>query len=615
MNITVALNLVPGDDAPSEGGGVLAETLIEGLRRFDDHNRYLVLALPHRCAIERQRLPNPRWEVVATSDPALDCQTLAQVSDVAGRELNELLGRHGVDVLLTLAMVATPAARCATVGTILDSQAERFPEYHSTAELSRRSVVHETILRTSTRVMTISRFVRRELIERFGASPGRIEVVHPALDPQLVEPTACSATVVGAPKRLYALYPATLWPHKNHALLVEALGRCRDRGVDLDLVLTGRGPTGRNAVGELAERWGLSDHVHCRGIVSRSELAGLYRGARMVVYPSRYEGFGLPIIEGMALGCPVIASWSASLPEVAGDAGLLCDPEDPADLADAMTAVAADDALASRLRERGARRARLFSLEPATRRLIALLEDAARLGPREARPSSLLRPNRTVPKRLRVYFHANELREIQIEGRVEPGKRLCLQLDRQTPREIVVRPEGDFQFVLVVESHQPGHELQLCCDGAEGSAECRLDRLLVRTADRTLDLLPVGLEDVGNGRIGTAGRPDLMLSAWRQAVTPLTPERGLRLALYPAGRHSRRLLQCLDPRPSDIVCLVDDAPVANEWAGVPVIRPCDWERYRPDAVVVSSDTIQEELYLRALEWVPPGVPVVRLYPH
>ena len=113
------------------------------------------------------------------------------------------------------------------------------------------------------------------------------------------------------------LYPARPWPHKNHARLFEAFARLRARRPNLRLVLTGEGEYGALPAG-----------VEARGRVSRDELVRLYQGAAALVFPSLYEGFGMPVLEAMACGCPVACSNVTSLPEVAGDAARLFDPRD-----------------------------------------------------------------------------------------------------------------------------------------------------------------------------------------------------------------------------------------------------------------------------------------------
>jgi glycosyltransferase involved in cell wall biosynthesis len=160
----------------------------------------------------------------------------------------------------------------------------------------------------------------------------------------------------------FLLYPANWWKHKNHALLFQALAHLRHaRGRRFDLVLTGFGQDADSPVRAAAAEHGVEDQVHGLGYRPVEELAYLYRHADMLVFPSLFEGFGIPLVEAMASGCPVVAARDTSIPEVVGDAAELFDPTSAVGLADAILRVADDPAWRETLRERGQERARRFS--------------------------------------------------------------------------------------------------------------------------------------------------------------------------------------------------------------------------------------------------------------
>src|SRR5262249_4643639 len=123
------------------------------------------------------------------------------------------------------------------------------------------------------------------------------------------------------------------------------------------------------------QTFGLEDRVRFLGYVPDSDLPLLYRGAELLVYPSLYEGFGVPIVEAMASGCPVVCSNRSSMPDVVGEAGLLVDPEDAKAMAEAMGRVLGDPSLADALRTRGLTRAQSFRWEDSARRLLSVYED------------------------------------------------------------------------------------------------------------------------------------------------------------------------------------------------------------------------------------------------
>ena len=169
----------------------------------------------------------------------------------------------------------------------------------------------------------------------------------------------------GLDDRRYVLAGGSLEPRKNLPRLIAAfalLAREPDMG-DVRLVLAGARQRGAGAVEAAVSEHGLTDKVVLTGFVTDAELAALMRGAACFAYVSLYEGFGLPVLEAMAQGPPVVTSKVSSLPEVAGDAALLVDPYDPESIADGMRRVLTDANLAASLREKGAARAGTFSWE------------------------------------------------------------------------------------------------------------------------------------------------------------------------------------------------------------------------------------------------------------
>jgi glycosyltransferase involved in cell wall biosynthesis len=228
--------------------------------------------------------------------------------------------------------------------TVLDLQHEEHPEFFGRAELAYRKAVYGWTIRRSRIVITISEHARRTLIERHGLPPERVRAIHLAVDPERFGLSGCQPLSQEAP---YLLYPARPWRHKNHARLYEAFALLRRERPELRLVLTGEGDYGALPAG-----------VEARGRVSADELVSLYRGAAAVVFPSLYEGFGMPVVEGMAAGAPVAAASATSIPEVAGDAARLFDPLDPEDIARAVDDVLRDPAPWI---ERGLERAKLFT--------------------------------------------------------------------------------------------------------------------------------------------------------------------------------------------------------------------------------------------------------------
>ena len=184
--------------------------------------------------------------------------------------------------------------------------------------------------------MTISQFSKDGICSAFGVPPDKV-IVTP-LSPGVVDVEADGPAGLPPLPDRYVFYPANLYPHKNHTLLLDALRLLRDRGVDCHGVLTGQPvQPGVDIRHETAAR-GLDDRVTWLGHVSPAALRRLYESAAALAFPSQFEGFGLPLVEAMACGCPVVATPAGSVPEVVGDAALLV-PATAAALADGLQRV------------------------------------------------------------------------------------------------------------------------------------------------------------------------------------------------------------------------------------------------------------------------------------
>jgi glycosyltransferase involved in cell wall biosynthesis len=212
------------------------------------------------------------------------------------------------------------------------------------------------------RVISISDATRRDFLTQFRLPPEKIQVIplaaDPAFFPQSHENVATVRARYGLPE-LYALYLGSNKPHKNLGRLVEAWARLQPQSMPLAIAgaWDGRFPEARQQAAALS----LGGQVRWLGPVPEADLPALYSGAMLFVFPSLYEGFGLPVLEAMACGTPVVCSNSSSLPEVAGDAALLADPMHTEALASAICLALKDESLRQEMQERGLRQAQRFS--------------------------------------------------------------------------------------------------------------------------------------------------------------------------------------------------------------------------------------------------------------
>ena len=253
-----------------------------------------------------------------------------------------------------------------TVITVADIQQEFYPEFFTREELSHRALMYLPSCQEATAVITISEASRKSMIDTYGLPEEKVHCVYAAgIERQSMSLPELSAEQVRRKYHLppsYAFYPANMWPHKNHQLLLLALHRLRRLyGVMLPLVLTGDDLGQWKTFERVAQHFQLREQVHYLGYVSAQDLPALYAGATMLVFPSLYEGFGLPLLEAMQLGCPVAAADCTSIPEVVGEAALLFDPRNPDRIAEAMHRLVADETLRQTLSIRGREQAALFS--------------------------------------------------------------------------------------------------------------------------------------------------------------------------------------------------------------------------------------------------------------
>jgi glycosyltransferase involved in cell wall biosynthesis len=225
-------------------------------------------------------------------------------------------------------------------------------------------------------VMTPSAYVRGQLIDRFGVDEARVVVVQA---PIILDQTADGwGSELPEPVRApFFLYAAITHPHKNHITLLRAFAAVAASDPHVSLVLTGGEGAAEAAVHQEIRARKLQERVHRVGRIPRADLDHLLRRAVALTFPSRHEGYGLPVAEAMALGCPVIASRATALPEIVGEAGLLVDPDDVAGWADAMVSVLGNDDLRVLLAARGRDRVASLSPEETARRLVQAYRFAA----------------------------------------------------------------------------------------------------------------------------------------------------------------------------------------------------------------------------------------------
>jgi glycosyltransferase involved in cell wall biosynthesis len=280
-----------------------------------------------------------------------------------------LAARAGIDLLHSMASTAPAWGRFRRVVTVHDLIYARFPDAHSGLRDRGMRILVPLAVRRSQRVLADSRSTREDLVELLGSEPRDIDVVPLGLGTvQRAQPLGERATRerFGLGERRVALALSAKRPHKNLLALIGALARIPPARRPL-LVVPGYATWHEAELRERAQRLGVSADVRFEGWLAAAELEGLWALAAVFVFPSLYEGFGLPVLEAMARGVPVACAGASSLPEVVGDAALLFDPHQEAAIAAAIERLLNDPALARELRAKGLERARRFTWERTAR--------------------------------------------------------------------------------------------------------------------------------------------------------------------------------------------------------------------------------------------------------
>lgn len=285
--------------------------------------------------------------------------------------LSVLARRTSADILHAIYFLP-PAPGCPTVVTIHDICFERHPEFFSRMALIRNRVLLRDATRRATLIVTGSETTRRDLIELWGVAPERVVAIPYGVSP-LFRPDTRPRPPVPPDRPLRVLAVGTLQPRKNLPRLLDAM---RSVVRTVPAVVRIVGPNGYQAA-EIRRRLGGDSFAEIVGYVTDEQLAAEYRDADVFVYPSIYEGFGLPVVEAMASGTAVVTSTGGSLPEVAGDAAIVVDPLDTGAIASAVLRLATEPELRDELRRRGLARAAEFSWSRAAAAHVAAYEEVA----------------------------------------------------------------------------------------------------------------------------------------------------------------------------------------------------------------------------------------------
>lgn len=356
------------------GNESYASNLIEALARIDQKNHY-TLYVTRQAAVERLAGRWPNFDVRRTSPHT----PLVRIPLTLSTELR----RRPVDVL-HVQYTAPPLTPCPLVATIHDLAFEHLPETFKRRSWMQLRLTVRATARRADQIITLSDYSRDDIIGTYGIAPERITVTPAAAPAHFARVTNGHELKrvresYGIAKE-YILSLCSIQPRKNLVRLIKAYTRLRlDRpaGEFPQLVLAGKRAWLDRETMRAAERNSADRDIVFTGYVPDRDLPALYSGAICFVYPSYFEGFGLPVLEAMQCGVPVIAGNRTSLPEVVGDAGLLVDPFDERELADAIARVVDNPDQRAQLSVKGMKRARGFDWTNTARLTLQVYERAA----------------------------------------------------------------------------------------------------------------------------------------------------------------------------------------------------------------------------------------------
>jgi glycosyltransferase involved in cell wall biosynthesis len=353
------------------GIGTYIRNLLRQLARLDHDTEFVLLCRPGDIQALNALGPNFRAVAVDAGNYSVSEQIRIPLA----------LRREGVTLFHAPHYVLPALVSCRSLVTIHDCIHLRFPQYlpnRFALTYARRSM--SLAAKRATRIFTVSESSKRDIMRFFGTAPEKIDVIHNAFDARFgAEPCEEDMARVGERYQLhdqFVLYAGNVKPHKNLERLIDAFHLVRKQGLGhLKLVLIGDEISKYAALRRAVHRHQLHKYVRFLGYLPEETLAVMYRLASVFVFPSLYEGFGLPPLEAMASGTPVVTSNVSSLPEVVGDAAVLVDPYDPAAIADGIHRILIDDRLRDDLRRRGLARAQQFSWEKSVRRVWDIYRD------------------------------------------------------------------------------------------------------------------------------------------------------------------------------------------------------------------------------------------------
>jgi glycosyltransferase involved in cell wall biosynthesis len=360
--LRIAIDYTP---AHEQGAGIgrYVRELVAHLARQDDHTAYHLFV----AGAKSDQLPPPPGPNFLWKATPVTRRWLIRLWYRLHFPLPVQVFTGRADLFHATDFVLPPIAGCIpTLLTVHDLSFVRVPE---TAIPRLKQFLDEVVPRSverATHVLADSTATKADLVELYGTPEDKITVLLSGVEARFKRVESGLVAIFrkyGIPAGDYILTVGTVQPRKNYVRLIEALAQLHSNNHEVHLVIAGGPGWLADRIFDTINSTGMQQYVHLIGFVDDDDLPALYSGAACVAFPSLYEGFGFPILEGMACGTPVVTSNISSMPEAAGDAALLVDPYDVAAIADALRRLLTDESLRQTLVERGYRQAQRLTWE------------------------------------------------------------------------------------------------------------------------------------------------------------------------------------------------------------------------------------------------------------
>jgi glycosyltransferase involved in cell wall biosynthesis len=359
-----------------QGGGIgrLVRDLAAALARLDTDTDYrLFVSGASLEQLPRPLAPNFRWKPTPITP-----KWLARIWHRASLPLPIETFVGNVDLYHATDFVLPPTrAKTKTLLTVHDLSFVRVPDAASPSLKRYLDAVVPPSVKKAQHILADSQATKDDLINLYAVKEEKVTVLLSGISPRYTPVTSSQLVLTirnkyNIDKAPYLFTIGTIQPRKNYSRCIRALKVLRDAGYDLALVIAGGKGWLEDEMYKTLDETKLHDSVHLIGFADDQDIAALYSGAEAVLFPSLYEGFGFPVLEGMACGTPVITSNISSLPEVAGDAAIMINPYEVEAIADAVKRILEDSTLRSSMIEKGFAQAAKFTWEKSAKQLLQI---------------------------------------------------------------------------------------------------------------------------------------------------------------------------------------------------------------------------------------------------